>query len=201
MNASPAPVVSTSSSGGIFSAVPRNSLPLSVPIPLAFSLAVSCEKICVEKFGLSSIQLISYFRRWNVWLPMKRMLEVLRSSLIFASETPPNSQCLSLWILMFLLKLGTQWKDDEKKRKAYSEWHDVSGLLPVESLWIIKHPSSPKVTITNFSFGNLNIMDPSAHGMEDASVHACATWETENFQPQNLRRDVGKEKKTKITET
>lgn len=43
MNASPAPVVSTSSSGGIFSAVPRNSLPLSVPIPLAFSLAVSDE--------------------------------------------------------------------------------------------------------------------------------------------------------------
>ena len=49
MNASPAPVVSTSSSGGIFSAVPRNNLPLSVPIPLAFSLALSCQKICVEK--------------------------------------------------------------------------------------------------------------------------------------------------------
>lgn len=49
----------------------------------------------------------------------------------------------------------------------------VSGLLPVESLWIIKHPSSPKVTITNFSFGNLNNMDTSAHGIEDTSVHAC----------------------------
>lgn len=37
MKASPAPVVSTSSEGGIFSAVPINNRPLTVPMPLALN--------------------------------------------------------------------------------------------------------------------------------------------------------------------
>ena len=41
MNASPAPVVSTSSEPGIFSAVPKNSLPQTVPTPLACNLVMS----------------------------------------------------------------------------------------------------------------------------------------------------------------
>lgn len=39
MNESPAPVVSTSSEGGIFSAVPKSILPVTVPIPLACNFA------------------------------------------------------------------------------------------------------------------------------------------------------------------
>lgn len=43
MNASPAPVVSTSSDDGIFSAVPIYNLPLTVPIPSALSLVSNWE--------------------------------------------------------------------------------------------------------------------------------------------------------------
>lgn len=141
---------------------------------------------------------VKLFRSWNVWLPMKRMLEMLWLSLFYASVSPTNSRCLSLWNLMLLFKwtetddVGNPAKGSGKKVLISSEWHEVSGLLPSEALWIIKHPSSPKVTITNFSFGNLNNMETSAAGVEEASVHACETWETENLRPQILKIDVRK---------
>lgn len=53
--------------------------------------------------------------------------------------------------------------------------------LPFTLLSSIIHPSSPKVTITNFNFGNLKRMETSALGMDGAPVHAC---ETRNSQIQ-----------------
>jgi hypothetical protein len=43
INASPAPVVSISSEGGIFSAVPASNLPLIAPIPSALILRSDCQ--------------------------------------------------------------------------------------------------------------------------------------------------------------
>lgn len=45
--------------------------------------------------------------------------------------------------------------------------------IPSSVLSSIKQPSSPNVTITNFTFDNLNIMETSAVGIEGALVHAC----------------------------
>lgn len=42
-NASPAPVVSTSSDGGIFSHVPKYNLPHNDPIPSALNFVTDCK--------------------------------------------------------------------------------------------------------------------------------------------------------------
>lgn len=63
MNASPAPVVSRSSSGGIFSAVPSNNLPLTVPIPSAFNFVISCTKNVCEWFDCLQMEVLKELDR------------------------------------------------------------------------------------------------------------------------------------------
>lgn len=45
--------------------------------------------------------------------------------------------------------------------------------IPISVLCSIKQPSSPSVTITNLTFGNLKSMERRALGIEEASVHSC----------------------------
>jgi hypothetical protein len=52
MNASPAPVVSTSSPGGITSAVPRSNLPLIEPTPSAIILKFGWKQTEAQTNGL-----------------------------------------------------------------------------------------------------------------------------------------------------